>query len=343
MRDERSRSAFSDERGIALPLALLVLTLLTSLTLAFLGLAATEPAISTNLKRGEAALALAEAGIERAIWALSNPTPSGVGNPAVAPYNGSQLVALGPGAFTMTIGPGPTPADRILPAHGHVVREGVAIPGAPGALAQSNITAHRVVRVQVKAGAGAGGEGFDNSVAGPAKNLPGALTVAGSLEMTGNASVDGTHAAPGVLNNCANKAGVTIRDRSRLSDGTEVDNTISVQGSGSTVGAPAQQELSYEQFAPYTFTATQLAALKELAKSSGTYIKPTSSAQINLTVTNGLTFVDTVNGESLGTPPDASKLSNIYIPGGNNNGWLIVMGSIRIDGNFTYNGFVYAH
>ena len=91
------------------------------------------------------------------------------------------------------------------------------------------------------------------------------------------------------------------------------------------------------------FTASQLAALKALAQSQGTYIQPTSNSEFNLNVVNGLMFVDTVNGQSLGTPPDPTKLANVKITGANNSGWLIVMGSIRIDGNVTYNGFVYAH
>jgi hypothetical protein len=33
----------------------------------------------------------------------------------------------------------------------------------------------------------------------------------------------------------------------------------------------------------------------------------------------------------------------VKITGANNSGWIIVMGSLSIDGNVTYNGFVYAH
>ena len=51
MFDRRPRSPLSDQRGIALPLALVVLTLLTSLTLAFLALTSTEPTIAANLQR----------------------------------------------------------------------------------------------------------------------------------------------------------------------------------------------------------------------------------------------------------------------------------------------------
>ncbi|MGH2670799.1 MAG: pilus assembly PilX family protein, partial [bacterium] len=283
MRHERPRSVFRDERGIALPLALIVLTLLTSLTVAFLGLSSTEPTIAANLKRGETALALAEAGIERGIWALSYPGSSGVtANPAATPYDGQQLLALAGGGYTIAITAGPTPADRILTAHGYVPRNGVALPAPPAALAQSDIAAHRAVRLQVRAGAGNGLDGNDNTVAGPAKNLPGALTVAGTLEMGGNSLVDGSSQSDGTPNNCAKKGGVTIRDKTTLSDGTEVDNTITLKGSASALGTPAQQEFGYDDFAQYQFGTAQLAALKALAQAEGTYIHPTSNSQFNL-------------------------------------------------------------
>jgi len=332
---------WQDKRGIALPLTLILLTVLTSLTLAFLGLSSTEPTITANFKRGEEALTLAEAGIERAIWALSNPIASGVTSPATAPYNGQQLATLGSGAYTIAINPGPGPNDRILVAHGYVARNGVVISGRPGALAQPDIAAHRVVQLQVTAG------GPNNTVGGPATpnnvNLPGALTVAGPLQVSGNSLVNGGDQANGTPNSCAKKGGVTIRDKTLLPDNTEVDNTVNLGGSASVVGAPAQQELGYTDFSPYTFGATQLAALKALAQAQGTYIQPSSSSPFTLGVVNGLTFIDTVNGQPLGTPPDPSKLSSVKITGANNSGWLIVMGSIRIDGNVTYNGFIYAH
>ena len=341
MCDRRPRFALGDQRGIALPLALVVLTLLTSLTLAFLGLSSTEPTIAANLKRGEEALALAEAGIERAIWALSNPAASGVTNPATAPYDGQQLAVSGQGAYSIAITVGAGPNDRILTAHGYIVRDGVAVPAQPGGLEQANITAHRVVRLQVTAG------GPNNTVGGPATpndvNLPGALTVAGSLQMTGNALVNGNDQAHNTPNACAKKGGVTIRDKTTVSGGTEVDNTIALSGSAEAIGTPAQQELGYSDFAPYSFSTTQLAALKALAQQQGTYIQPTSSAQMGLTLVNGLMFVDTVNGQDLGSPPDPARLASVKITGGNKSGWLIVMGSITIDGNVTYNGFVYAH
>jgi Tfp pilus assembly protein PilX len=67
----RPRAIASDERGVALPMALLVLLLLTSLMIAYAMLAQTEPTIAHNQMRTAQARAQAEAGVERAVWALS--------------------------------------------------------------------------------------------------------------------------------------------------------------------------------------------------------------------------------------------------------------------------------
>jgi hypothetical protein len=63
---------------------------------------------------------------------------------------------------------------------------------------------------------------------------------------------------------------------------------------------------------------------------------------MNLTVTDGLIFVDTVNGVSLGDPPDPSALANVRITGAAHSGWLIVMGSLSLDGDIAYQGLIYA-
>jgi hypothetical protein len=331
------RCLLSDRQGIALPLALIVLTLLTSLSLAFLAMSTSEPMIATNLKRGEAALALAEAGIERAIWALSNPTATGLTDLTQIPtaYSGLTLFQIGQAGYSVALtGTGPV----LITARGFVLRDGVALPAQPAQLAQADIAAQRRVQLQVTAPGAVGGPAAPSDM-----KLPGALTVAGSVQMSGNSLVDGRDQAAGTPNSCAKKGGVTIRDKTTLSDGTEINNTINLGGSASAIGTPAQQELSYTDFAPFVYGDAQIAALKTLAQQQGTYIQPTSSSQFHLDVVNGLMFIDTVNGQALGTPPDPSKLASVKITGANNSGWLIVMGSVRIDGNVTYNGFIYAH
>jgi Tfp pilus assembly protein PilX len=364
MWSRRLRSVTTDTRGIALPLALILLTVLMSLTLAFLTMGGSEPTIAANLKSGEMALAAAEAGVERAIWALSNPTvdTAGAGTKLTdltnipAPYKTgtATLFALGGSrAFTVTITrAAAAPNDITLRGDGYVVRNGVTLPGLPTGLAQSDIVGHRVVELKLSGtgsgnkvgGAGAGSSGGD-------VKLPGALTVAGSVQMRGNSIVDGNDLAAGTPNSCAQKGGVTIRDKTQIADNQcasppcWTDNSVTFNGNAYTLlGTPPQQTLPFDTFSPYTFNAAQLSALKALAQANGTYIQPTSSSEIQLTIGNGLTFVDTVNGQSIGQFPTSSQLASVAITGNQSaNGWLIVMGSIRIDGNITYNGFIYAH
>ena len=58
------RKLLGDERGVALPLAMIMLVVLTMLTLTFLSLGAVEPQISRNLSDGARARQLAESGVE---------------------------------------------------------------------------------------------------------------------------------------------------------------------------------------------------------------------------------------------------------------------------------------
>ena len=58
-----------NERGVALPLAMILLMILTMLTLTFMSLGTVEPQISKNLSDGARARQLAESGIE---WAMSS-------------------------------------------------------------------------------------------------------------------------------------------------------------------------------------------------------------------------------------------------------------------------------
>ncbi len=71
-----------DERGVALPLAMILLMVLTMLTITFMSLGAVEPQISANLSDGARARQLAESGIE---WAMSTQ----IGN---VDFNGSGLL-----------------------------------------------------------------------------------------------------------------------------------------------------------------------------------------------------------------------------------------------------------
>src|SRR2546426_7292142 len=102
-----------DERGLALPMAVLLLLVLTSLMLAFVSLAQTEPMIAKNHLMATQARAQAEAGFERAVWALSQgaiaqdqaaPIPAYAIDPASLPGNGSVAPNPYDGSFYLISG-----------------------------------------------------------------------------------------------------------------------------------------------------------------------------------------------------------------------------------------------
>src|SRR5258708_2377471 len=125
-----------DQQGIALPMALLTLLILSTLVIAFAMLATSEPLIATNQKMVAQARALAESGLERAIWALNNPTdPNGLASPlpatVPAPYDGSTGIPIsinGPqvGVVFVTVTAGTNANERNVVAVGWVPTNGSA-------------------------------------------------------------------------------------------------------------------------------------------------------------------------------------------------------------------------
>jgi Tfp pilus assembly protein PilX len=332
----------TDQRGVALPIAMMVLLLLTSLTLSFLSLGSSEPTIAANLRGGEQALALAEAGVERALWALANPTVSGLSDPNAIPaaYNNGQLFTIsgiGTGAYAITVSLVAAPDTWQINSRGYVLRNGVAVPAQPAQLASTNIAAQRAIQLRATVGPSVGGPGAPLN-----QNFPGAVSAAGSISMSGNSIADGANSAPGTPNSCPNKAGDTNRDNGQ--DG------ISRSGSAETNGTVADgavaysdpklvgsQKLPVSQFNQSLLTDAQLNALKALAQADGTYVKPPSGSQISVTINDGLVFVDR---------PDPSTLADVRVSGTNTGGWLIVLGKITVDGNViaggVYRGLFYA-
>jgi hypothetical protein len=334
-------SIVADRKGTALPLAMIMLAVLASLTTAFIAMSATEPLIAANLKTGDQALALAEAGVERVRWALANPAAPASGltsplpAPVPAPYAG-QLVAFGTGAYQATVTNGALATERNITVVGSVLRNGAALPDAPP-IPQANLAAQRVVQLVVTVVC-TGTCIFGNA------NPPGALTVGGSVQMSGNTTIDSSGST------CGPKTGVTITDVSAANGQT---NTITTSGSASVTGTPNTSTMTNGQFQERSLTPSDLASLKALAQSNGTYIQP-SSGSLSLTLSDGLTFIDTINGQAFenstpGQPysnfnqsTDASKLASVSVTGNNTgSGWLVVMGSLQMSGNTSYAGLIF--
>src|SRR5437773_8381143 len=102
------RRGVRDQVGIAMPLTLIALVALSALMIAFAVLAQSEPTIAANQHRGAVARALAESGVERAVWALTvggrvsgGVDPPAGGIVAGSPYDGGTFFRIGFGGFTL--------------------------------------------------------------------------------------------------------------------------------------------------------------------------------------------------------------------------------------------------
>jgi hypothetical protein len=351
-----------DERGVALPMAMMVLVLLTTLMMAFALLAQTEPVIAHNQSRTAQARAQAEAGFERAVWALSQgvvPPPAGSGvagalpsplpdpnglSPAQvtapAPYSGGTFIQNGSsGGYQVTV-TSPDPVGQ--PHRRQITSVGYTPANAPG-------NAHRQIQAIV--------ERFPLF----AWETPCALCVRGDLQVGGSALIDGT-TDPSCGGN----------KRGAVTTGTVDISSVSATIKGDANGTPNENGSDYLQgqtdpslFAGITLTAANLKALRELAKKNNTYFgpgypdgSPAGSPPWTGSVTfesshklkNGIVFIDTVSGNDIPqvqADQNPGDFANVDIRGnpfisGDFTGWLIVNGSLRINGDMKMNGLVYA-
>lgn len=347
-----------DERGVALPMAMIVLVSITTLMLAFAVLSQTEPVIAHNQLRAGQARAHAEAGFERAVWALSqgegvlvpDGTPGPAGSlksplliPTPAPYDGTVFIPNGgTGGYVVAVtSPNPvaSPNQRQITSTGWTPTNSVA---------DTRTKSHRRIQATVE------------RLPPFAFTTPCALCVRGDLGVGGNALVDATTDV-----SCGNKKGsVTVGQ-------TVISGSGSVSGAdGNSIDNQEGSDYLQNQTDPSLFTGITLDAgnfklLRELAKRNGTYFGPgypngtaagspayTGSVTFNSSnkVKNGIVFVDTVSGTDIPTDQSAqnpSDFASVSINGnpflsGDFSGWIIVNGSLSISGNMAINGLVYS-
>ena len=306
-----------DERGVALPLAMIMLVTLTALMVAFTVLANTEPTIANNHQRAAQARSLADSGVQRAMWALSNPTHgNGIGTmtsgtTASAPYDGSSLITLGTlGGFTVqvTYDPANLSTERTVTAVGW-------IPSIDG----NHTNPHRKIQVILQMG-----------IVRPL-DPPCAICVAGDSQVGGNARVDARSDGCGG----ANPPATAIRST----------GTTSIAGSGDVYGygnSTKNETSDYQNGADSTtfkYTAAELAQFKLVAQANGTYYQ----GAVSSIPASGVVYIDTTTGADYTTSTtDAQAGSLSLASNGTFNGVIIVAGSINIAGTRTFNGLVYA-
>lgn len=332
-----------DERGIALPMALLALLILSTLVISFSLLATSEPLIANNQKMVAQARAVAESGLERAIWALNvgtiNPLdPDALFTmPAPAPYDGSAAIPILNSSGTqigvafVTVTQGTNPNERNIVSLGWV-----PINTGSGSKAHQKIqaTAYRFL------------------FAGTPP--PASLTVRGEIQGKGNVSIDSLSDT-----SCGPK------------DGTWSAGVTTVGGSVSIYGADGNSKANESEggintdirqyvdpsdpstFDKFTFSSADLDSLKALAKAQGTYYSGAGVKTLDFNssnqLKNGVVFIDTVSGANIDkSAPDPTDFADVQIHGnaeadtsGIFSGILVVAGSLAISGNFHMHGLVY--
>jgi len=319
------------QRGVALPMALLTMLILSALIIAFSMMAASEPMLANNQLQVAQARAIAESGVERAIWALNNQANvNGIPNPLVtpaAPYDGSTATPVmingaQVGVFTISVTNGATANERNIVATGWTPTNTGTGPKVKQKIQVTVFQIH------------------------PLTNLPSALTVRGEIAVGGNALIDSRSDT-----SCGNKAGTVSKGTTALNGSADVygaDGNDVRNESGDVI-----QNVADSEFNNYTYSNAELDALKALAKQNGTYFQGTVSFSSSNRMPNGVIYVDTVSGQNIdkngaNTTP-TSDLASVDIHGnapldasGIFSGVLIVAGALSISGNFQMHGLVYA-
>jgi hypothetical protein len=332
----RSTARRLDERGLAMPMALVALLILSGLVVGFSTLSATEPTIAGNQLSSTQARALAEAGVERTLWALKNPAdakgiPSPLMRPAPAPFDGSRVVpvsaaGVGVGAFRVAVTTGtegcPTSAERCIASAGWAPADRLR-------------QAHRKILVTAR---------------NPQllfKDPPAALSVRGDLHIGANAVVDSQGDT-----SCGKKVGTLTTGTTSVDSGTAVirgaadgndvanEVTDALRGPVPVDAHDIVTNVGSSSFDNVTFTDADVNFLRAYAKTHGTYLQGAVSFDRGRRMPNGLIFVDTVSGRNIsaeGKSPatPGADFADVAIHGnpptdadGVFNGWLFVNGSL---------------
>jgi Tfp pilus assembly protein PilX len=312
----------TNERGVALPMAMVLLVILAGLTMAFTALATTEPVVARNHEFSARARALAESGLERAMWALSNPTatggiPESMGATAPAPYDGNSYVEVSAlGGFSVTVSAGSEAWERQVSAVGWAAEASTS----SGTRRKIQAVLSKLRWTQVAA--------------------PCALCVKGDLDVGANANIDARS------NHCAG----STPDGGTMSLGLTPVPVGTIYGPGNDtaneVGLPSPDypaSVSSSKFS-FTLTADDLDMLKQTARRQNRYFTGTVSFDDVSPMPNGLVFVDTTTGASFGSGTPDGEEARVTISGAHPawSGWLIVAGSIEITGSVAMTGTVYA-
>lgn len=283
-----------------------------------------EPLIASNHVMIVQAQALAEAGIERALWALSTPeSPDGIpwSAMAAAPYDGSGFIGVATelgmviGGFRLTVA-GDGDRQREVTAVG-------LVPGDVGPLgrARQDIRA-TLIRLRFPA-------------------PPAGLAVRGDLTIGDGVTVDARGDG-----SCGDRAGTWSAGVTTVGAGAQIQGR---SGDPTIPNEPTDihQQQPVGAFDDLAFSAAELQALKAVARVRGTYYQGAVTFDGSRRIPDGVIFVDTVSGQPITEATAASDLATASIgdgaagAGGSFRGWIIVNGSLSVAGDVTLHGLTY--
>jgi hypothetical protein len=325
------RRAVSDEGGTALPIALIVLVILTSLSLALSSLATTEPVLSRNHLIAAQARGYGEAGIELALWALNNPAhdlgiPTPMSSPATSTdgtvvYDGDDLFRLSPrGGFKLAVTTGGATNERTISVVGWA-------PDSAGLVRAAKKVTVTLMRLSW-------------GLVDP----PCALCVRGRLDVGGNARIDAYPGHTGV----ATCGGTTPIGGSASTGVTAVAGNAKIWGPDDDVENETADMPSGVTSPLPSMTWADMQVLRSIAQANGTYYRGAVAfnESTRLPANGGIVFVDTTTGDDLEITPEATPLSEmgrVTISGNITwSGWLIVNGDITVSGTVELTGNLYA-
>src|SRR5437879_2297787 len=322
-----------NERGLAAPVALMILLVLVGLMLAFAALSQTEPAIAANLMLRHQSQGMADSGVEQALWALSTGAIADpmAGSTAPAPYDGNSFLLLGGlGGYVVTVansldGLGnPIPNERVITSVGWTPTNAV-IDTRPKAVTKVQVKAMRFKKINRPCALCGGGE------------APHGDTTNGQIGGSATINASNVSGSP-TASYCAGQAPTAA---------VYTQGVVNTNGHPSLIappgGAVTQTNMSNSNFTDFIFSDSDIQMLKARAIASGTYYR--GSQTWTSPPPNGLIFVDTPSGNPLTSSPPSSDMLTVDIHGNWGSGWsgwLIVAGSMTVSGNVNLTGLVYS-
>src|SRR5215475_6291724 len=277
---------------------MITLSLLAILVLGLSMLTASEPLIASNQLQSAQAQGLADAGLERALWAVQRPQdqaglPRPLPMPSPAPFDGSRLIALSTnggstGGFRLTVLPGAAPNERQVVSVGWMPTDD---PADLRPKAHRRITA-TLWRVRV-----------------PAELAPCALCALGDLSLEESAVVDARADLA-----CGSKSGAWASGTVSLAAGARI---LGADGDDVPNG-PADYRWGQpgEAADAWTLSEADLSALKRLARARGTYFQGTVVFDAAHPAPEGLIFVDSMSGRPITATTASEELARAEMRGG---------------------------